>query len=155
MPLSCESAFLIAARLMSDVFHSLGSPHSETGRTYKTYDCHILHELLMSTSLLITDYSSVFFDVAYMKKPMIFYQFDVEEYRKKHFSEGYFSYNRDGMGPVVETQEALIESLKGFYDGEKFVNSEFYLERCDRFFPTHDKKNCERIYNAIKAIEQD
>ncbi len=118
-------------------------------------DSITVHELLMSTSLLITDYSSVFFDVAYMKKPMIFYQFDVEEFRKKHFSEGYFSYNRDGMGPVAETQEALIDSLKGFYDGEKFVNSEFYLERCDRFFPTHDKKNCERIYNAIKAIEQD
>lgn len=112
-----------------------------------------VHELLMSASLLITDYSSVLFDVAYMKKPMIFYQFDFEEFRAKHISEGYFSYKRDGMGPVVETEEELFEALKGFYDGERFVNTDFYLQRCDRFFPTHDNHNCERIYNAIKAIK--
>ena len=111
-----------------------------------------IHELLMSTSLLITDYSSVLFDVGYMKKPMIFYQFDSEEFKTKHISEGYFSYKRDGMGPVVETEEELFEALKGFYDGEKFVNSDYYLQRCERFFPTHDNHNCERIYNAIKAI---
>ena len=118
-------------------------------------DTVTVHDLLMSTSLLITDYSSVFFDVAYMKKPMVFYQFDYEEFRNRHFSEGYFSYERDGMGPVVETQDGVIEALKEFYDGEKFVNSEFYLKRCDNFFPTHDNHNCERIYNAIKAIEND
>lgn len=111
-----------------------------------------VHELLMSTSLLITDYSSVFFDVAYMKKPMIFYQFDYDEFRTKHFSEGYFSYKRDGMGPVVDTQDELLEALKGFYNGERFVNNDFYLKRCERFFPTHDNHNCERIYNAIKEI---
>lgn len=113
-----------------------------------------IHELLMSTSLLITDYSSVLFDVAYMKKPMIFYQFDFEEFRLKHISEGYFSYRLDGMGPVVETEDALLKALKDFYDGEQFVNSEFYLQRCSKFFPTHDNHNCERIYKAIKEINR-
>ena len=117
-------------------------------------DSITVHELLMSTSLLITDYSSVFFDVAYMKKPMVFYQFDFEEFRAKHISEGYFSYKRDGMGPVVETQEELLEAIKGFYNSDKFVNSDFYLHRCDIFFPTHDNHNCERIYNAIKEIRK-
>lgn len=112
-----------------------------------------VHDLLMSTSLLITDYSSVFFDVAYMNKPMIFYQFDYEEFRQKHFSEGYFNYKRDGMGPVVETQDSLIKTLMGFYDESKgFVNTDVYLERCKQFFPTHDNHNCERIFNAIKSI---
>lgn len=113
-----------------------------------------VHELLMSTSLLITDYSSVFFDVAYMKKPMVFYQFDYEEFREKHFSEGYFSYKRDGMGPVVETEEDLLEAIKKFFDGEKFTNTDFYLQRCDKFFPIHDNHNCERIYNAIVKIRE-
>lgn len=111
-----------------------------------------IHDLLMTTSLLITDYSSVLFDVGYMQKPMVFYQFDFVEFRAKHISEGYFSYRRDGMGPVVETQEELLETLKQFYDGEKFVNSDYYVQRCNRFFPTHDSHNCERIYNAIMAI---
>lgn len=113
-----------------------------------------VHELLMSTSLLITDYSSVFFDVAYMKKPMVFYQFDYEEFREKHFSEGYFSFKHDGMGPVVETEEALLEAIKKIFDGEKFTNTDFYLQRCDKFFPIHDNHNCERIYNAIVKIRE-
>ena len=113
-----------------------------------------IHELLMSTSLLITDYSSVFFDVAYMKKPMIYYQFDYEEFRGKHFSEGYFSFERDGMGPVVKTEQELIEQVKACFDGKSFMNSELYLQRCDKFFPTHDNHNCERIFNAIREIEE-
>ena len=112
-----------------------------------------IHDLLMATSLLITDYSSVLFDVAYMQKPMIFYQFDQEEYHQKHFTEGYFSYERDGMGPVVKTEQELLETIKSFYNGQAFVNNEYYLQRCDKFFPTHDNHNCERIYQAIKRIE--
>lgn len=113
-----------------------------------------IHDLLMSTSLLITDYSSVFFDVAYMKKPMIFYQFDYEEFRTKHFSEGYFSFERDGMGPVAKTEQELIEKVKACFDGKSFVNNELYLQRCDTFFPAHDNHNCERIFNAIREIEE-
>ena len=113
-----------------------------------------IHELLMAASLLITDYSSVLFDVAYMKKPMIFYQFDLEEYHQKHFNEGYFSYEHDGMGPIVKTEQELVETVKGYYDGHAFVNNEFYLDRCEKFFPTHDNHNCERIYQAIKRIER-
>lgn len=114
-----------------------------------------VHELLMSTSLLITDYSSVFFDVAYMRKPMIFYQFDYTEFREKHFSEGYFSFERDGMGPVVDTEEALLTTLRSYYDGEKIANKPEYIERCDKFFPIHDNKNCERIYQAVINIEKE
>ena len=51
-----------------------------------------VQRLLTSTAMLITDYSSVFFDYGYMMKPMVFYQFDLDEYRDKHYNEGYFSY---------------------------------------------------------------
>ena len=117
-------------------------------------DSVTIHDLLMATSLLITDYSSVLFDVAYMQKPMIFYQFDFEEFRQKHFSEGYFSYKRDAMGPVVENQDELFDAIKAFYNGKDIVNTEYYIERCNKFFPTHDNNNCERIYNAIRGIKK-
>ena len=41
---------------------------------------------------MITDYSSVFFDFSYMRKPVIFYQFDEKKFRKAQYAEGYFSY---------------------------------------------------------------
>lgn len=111
-----------------------------------------IHELLMGTSLLITDYSSVFFDVAYMSKPVIFYHFDYEEFRQKHFSEGYFSYERDGMGPIVKTEKELLIQMNEMYNGTSFVTSEEYIKRTERFFPLKDKNNCERIYNEIKNL---
>lgn len=114
-----------------------------------------IHDLLISTSLLITDYSSVFFDAAYMHKPIIYYHFDYDEFRAKHFSEGYFSYLDDGMGPVAVTEKQLIDEILTFYDGEQFVNREPYISRCQSFFPVRDSNNCERIYNAIKEVEQE
>ena len=111
-----------------------------------------LHDYLMGASLLITDYSSVFFDVAYMDKPVVFYHFDYEEFRSKHFSEGYFSYERDGMGPVVKDEESLVETVKELFDGHSFVLPDKYKERSSRFFVYRDCNNCARIYNEIKKI---
>ena len=45
-------------------------------------------------------------------------------------------------------------AVKKFFDGEKFTNTDFYLQRCDKFFPIHDNHNCERIYNAIVKIRE-
>lgn len=111
-----------------------------------------IHELLLSNSLLVTDYSSVFFDAAYADKPMVFYHFDYEEFRGKHFSEGYFSYERDAMGPVVYEQEDLVNRIVDSWDGEKFDMGEEYRRRTERFFPLHDTNNCQRIYDAISSI---
>ena len=47
--------------------------------SWEKYD---IQELLKSSALMVTDYSSVFFDMIYMKKPIVFYQFDEDEYRK-------------------------------------------------------------------------
>lgn len=113
-----------------------------------------IHELLMSTSMLITDYSSVFFDAAYAEKPMFFYQFDYEEFRGKHFSEGYFSYERDAMGPVVYWEDDLVDAIIKSFDGEKFNIEEDYTCRTKRFFAHHDTNNCQRIYDEIKKIQR-
>ena len=46
-------------------------------------DKYDIRKLLITSSLMITDYSSVALDFAYMKKPVIYYQFDIERFRKK------------------------------------------------------------------------
>ena len=112
-----------------------------------------VHELLLSTSLVITDYSSVFFDAAYADKACIFYHFDYEEFRSKHFSEGYFSYERDAMGPVVYDTETLVDYMFEIFDGNTFIREDKYLERTNRFFEYHDTNNCQRLYDAINSIK--
>lgn len=76
----------------------------------KEYD---VQTLLRESALLITDYSSVFFDFAYMRKPLLYFQFDYAEFREKHYPEGYFHYDRDGFGPIVKTVDELVEALIG------------------------------------------
>lgn len=108
-----------------------------------------IHELLLSCSLLITDYSSVFFDVAYVHKPIIFYHFDYEEFREKHLDEGYFSYVKHGMGPVVTSEGELLDEISSCYKKDRFLMSESYIKRAEVFFPYHDANNCRRILQAI------
>ena len=108
--------------------------------------------LLSKASLLITDYSSVFFDFAYMKKPIIYTQFDYEEYRKNHYKNGYFNYILNGFGPVCLDLEDCITSIIVQLK-EKCKIRKIYLKRIQKFFAFFDRNNNERIYNAIKNSE--
>ena len=107
--------------------------------------------LLRTSDLLITDYSSVFFDFAYMNKPCIYYQFDEAKYRENQYHKGYFDYRTMGFGEVVKREEDLIH-IVGEYIDLNFANKECYKSRYQSFFPLHDDKNCQRIYNAILEI---
>ena len=106
-----------------------------------------IQELLKESKILITDYSSVFMDFAYMNKPMIFYQFDYAEYRKKQLQEGYFSYKENGFGPVVEKQKDIVNTI---IDTLNNGTNQEYMKRIDNFFELKDQKNCERIYLYLK-----
>lgn len=107
-----------------------------------------VQELLIESSILITDYSSIFFDFAYMGKPEAFYQFDEDEYRSKHYQKGYFDYRDDGFGPVIHDSKDLIHWLNSTIESDARIEGK-YLERITSFFDIRDNRNCERVYNAI------
>ena len=117
--------------------------------SWRDYD---VQSLLKRCNVLITDYSSVFFDAGYMKKPVIYYQFDLEEYREYHYREGYFSYEKHGFGPVVRTEEALLNALDECA-GNGFRMQKEYLDRLDAFFPVRDALNCERTYRILLRMD--
>lgn len=104
--------------------------------------------LLKKCSLMITDYSSVFFDFAYMKKPVIFYQFDYNKYRENQYDEGYFDYRNNPIGKSVSCETELIEYFIQT-TGNDFKISLSDKESISDFFPLYDNKNCERIFNEI------
>ena len=113
---------------------------------------HDVQDLLMRCSLLITDYSSVFFDVAYLHKPVIYYQFDDEEFRAYHYQEGYFDYKTLGFGPVCDTEDALLEQISQAFANHMQM-SPLYQKRTDEFFPLRDDSNCKRTYEAIRRLK--
>lgn len=109
-----------------------------------------VQQLLKESEVLITDYSSVFFDVAYMRKPILFYQFDKERFRKEHYKEGWYSYE-NGVGPVFYDQKSLLDSLLLLL-GNECVLEPKYTNYSNQLFAYRDANNCERVFNAIKKL---
>lgn len=115
----------------------------------KEYD---VQQLLIESSVLITDYSSIYFDFAYMKKPALYYQFDYEKFRRGQYQEGYFSYTKDAFGKVVFNEKDLLRELKTILDGGMKMPA-VYEKRMEDFFAFHDSNNCERTYQAILKMK--
>lgn len=104
-----------------------------------------IQEILKKSALMITDYSSVFFDFAYMKKPVLFYQFDEAEFRKRQYQEGYFNYHENLLGAWSGSLQELFVLL------EKQMKKDFpQNDHVTDFFELYDCKNCQRNYQAIQ-----
>ena len=107
-------------------------------------------ELFCGSAMLVTDYSSVYFDFAYMKKPVIYAMFDREAFYQTHTCKrGYFDYEEDGFGPVCRDYESTLETIAAAIS-RGCVMEEVYARRAEDFFRWIDQNNCKRVYEAIK-----
>jgi len=112
--------------------------------------------LILKSSLLITDYSSIAFDFAYSKKPVIYYQFDeIDFFNGGHtYSRGYFNYHENGFGPVINDIDSLSNEVRESQKNS-FLVSEKYQKRISETFPTIDSNNCDRVISAILSLENE
>lgn len=110
-------------------------------------------KIFKESSLLISDYSSVLFDFAYMHKPILYTQFDKDTFFSNHiYEDGYFKEERDGFGPLVYNYEDTIKEIVSIIDNDCKMDKK-YQERVNNFFKYTDTNNCERIYNEILKLE--
>jgi CDP-glycerol glycerophosphotransferase len=102
-----------------------------------------IRELYLVSDQLITDYSSVFFDFANLKRPMIFFAYDIASYRDE-LRGFYFDFETEAPGPIVKTTDQVIEQVKLLNDQpgqyEDFFNTFCYLEQ---------GKSSERVVNTV------
>lgn len=110
---------------------------------------------LKKAALLVTDYSSVAFEAAFLRRPCLYYQFDAESvFSGNHTTaRGYFDYERDAFGPICHNLDTLLQELERLLTIAPGVLP-FYLERMQATFPTRDGRNCERAYQAIMTLGQ-
>ena len=73
-----------------------------------TYDD--ISEIYLITDICITDYSSVFFDFANLKRPILFYTYDIEKY-KNQLRGFYIDMNTEVPGPLLYTSEEVIDAI--------------------------------------------
>lgn len=84
---------------------------------YNVSDYDDINDLYIISDLLITDYSSVFFDYANLKKPILFYMYDLDEYKTK-LRDFYINLN-ELPGPVVKTQKQLEKEIDNISNYKK------------------------------------
>lgn len=101
--------------------------------------------LFRESALMITDYSGVQFDFAYMRKPLVYY---LPDSLPKHYEEGAFKTEEMGFGPLCKTQDELVDTLIAAMENDCKMAPE-YKARADKFFAYADFDNCKRIYDEL------
>ncbi len=124
-------------------------PHVKLCRR-EDYD---VQTLLRRAALLITDYSSVFFDMIYMRKPVIFYQFDYETFRRGQYREGYFDYAHNPFGRSCRQKEQVFALLRQALENGFSVSAE-YAAAHEAYFPLYDRENCRRTWDVVRKLSE-
>ncbi len=113
-------------------------------------------DVYAESDLVLSDYSSALFDFAYLRKPVLYAQFDKAEFFKgDHVCvAGYFDYERDGFGEVTYDLDSTVDLLINYMKNGCQLKP-VYRERIDRFFAFDDRNNCQRILDRILQMEEE
>ncbi|HEX2627236.1 MAG TPA: CDP-glycerol glycerophosphotransferase family protein [Candidatus Limnocylindrales bacterium] len=106
-------------------------------------------------ALLVTDYSSVAFNIAYLDRPIVYFQFDrAEMERGGHMGrKGYFEYERDGYGPVAEDAATAEREIVAAIEAGPHA-APVYQARIDAAFPERDGGASARVVRAIEELSR-
>ena len=117
------------------------------GFCYAFDSSYDIARLYLAADLLITDYSSVMFDFSILKRPMLFFAYDLEDYRDS-LRGFYFDFLAEAPGPVCTTNDELLAAWKNW-------NSSEWQEKYDAFRakynPWDDGHASEKIADALLA----
>jgi CDP-glycerol glycerophosphotransferase (TagB/SpsB family) len=109
-----------------------------------------IYPLLRRVNILITDYSSAYFDFLLLDRPIIFAPFDLHEFVCLDGQELFYEYDEVTPGPKATDWKEVLELV------ERNLQTDYYKtqrkEICQRFNEFRDGKNSERVYNVIKKL---
>lgn len=104
-----------------------------------------INELYVISDILITDYSSVFFDYANLKRPIIYYMYDLEKYKDN--MRGFYIDLKELPGNIVKTEEDLVKEIKSItYD---FKHDEKYKDFNEKYNYLDDGEASKRVSEKI------
>ncbi|WP_301281764.1 CDP-glycerol glycerophosphotransferase family protein [Virgibacillus proomii] len=143
---SLKNQYIILLRLHYLVSESINlKPYSGFIFDFSSYED--IRELYLVSDLLITDYSSVFFDYANLKRPIIFYVYDLENYRDK-LRGFYLNLEEKAPGPLVKNTDELIYEIRSINNNKySEVLSNFHNEFCSLEDGMSSKRVVEQIFN--------
>lgn len=114
-----------------------------------------VRELFARARVVVTDYSSMAFNAAYIDRPVVYFQFDHElMFGGAHVGRGgYYRYDRHGFGPVTFDAKGALAAIAESVDRGPDPAEE-YRRRIAEAFPERDGRCSERVFDAIRASVQ-
>ena len=123
------------------------SAHFEDSDVFKINEGFVdYNKAFAESSVMVTDYSTIAFDFAFLNKPIVYTQFDKEEFYENQIYDECFDYANEGFGPVCEDLDSAVEALVKIIEND--CKNE-YIDRVDKFFVHHDQHNAQRILEAV------
>lgn len=95
------------------------------GFVYNFDMCEDIAQLYLVSDMLITDYSSVMFDYSILRRPMLFFAYDLEDY-KDNLRGFYFDFLAEAPGPITGTTDELIDSILNYNEEEYALKYEAF-----------------------------
>ncbi len=115
------------------------------GFVYNVSDIDDINELYIVADMLITDYSSVFFDYANLKRPILYYMYDFEEYKNE--MRGFYIDLAELPGPIVKSEDELIPAIRDLQ--EQFTYDEVYRRFHDKYNYLDDGHAAQRVTDKL------
>ena len=140
--LSDGYAFLLRAHY--EVVNVLGI--QEDGFVYDVSKYHCLNDLIAISDMLISDYSSIYFDYAITEKPMLNFSYDIEAYEKLRGL--YLDIEEDLLCKLNLTEDTLIEEIKSMNFEEYSARTKIFKNR----FAPNSGKACEKVIEKLKTL---
>lgn len=139
--------YILLLRMHVVISNKINIPEEFADFVFNVSNYSDIQELLLVTDLLITDYSSVMFDFANTKRPILYYTYDFEQYRDE-LRGFYMDFEAEAPGPFLRTTEEIIEAIKQIGDV-----TEKYTERYDNFYNKYcqleDGKAASRVIDRL------
>ncbi|MBX6353219.1 MAG: CDP-glycerol glycerophosphotransferase family protein [Thermoflavifilum sp.] len=101
--------YVVLLKLHPAVRQVTGMPKGLDDFVLNLSDCADIHELMVLSDILVTDYSSVIFDYSVLGRPMLFYAYDLDSYLAERGF--YYEYESFVPGPISRTTEELVEHI--------------------------------------------
>ena len=111
-----------------------------------------VQDIMMKSEMLVTDYSSVYFDMAYMDRNIVFYQFDKKRYETEHYSGLLMDHSKFGYvaNDDADLKEAILNGCR-INGKQKIYGDRVFMYE---FFSHHDNKQCYRTYKEIRLLQK-
>lgn len=139
-------SYLVLFRAHSMVLESHNINES-SDFVYDVSDYHDVNDLMIASDMLVSDYSSIFFDYSILEKPMYCFTYDYEEYSKKRGV--YFDIRNEIPGGSI-TEDELLNLIKGMpFDEVVSLVKEFKNKYID-WYGNATSKSLDIIYNQLK-----